>query len=124
MKLIATRFAAVAVGAEDRVGRVVPARGHGQLGLRPAPARTPAAQAAAAVAGRQRRRRARAHLLHLRQRETFQGGFVLFDFLCSLTETNRMYVVIKCWLARLSTKLNSDKFLYDTISSTFLIVFI
>lgn len=92
MKLIATRFAAVAVGAEDRVGRVVPARGHGQLGLRPAPARAPAAQAAAAVAGRQRRRRARAHLLHLRQRETFQGGFVLFDFLCSLTETNRMYV--------------------------------
>lgn len=92
MKLIATRFAAVAVGAEDRVGRVVPARGHGQLGLRPAPARAPAAQAAAAVAGRQRRRRARAHLLHLRQRETLQGGFVLFDFLCSFTETNRMYV--------------------------------
>lgn len=69
MKLIATRSTVVAVGAQDRVGRVVPAGGDGQLGLRPPPAGTPAAQAAAAVARGQRRRRACTHLLHVRKRE-------------------------------------------------------
>lgn len=52
----------------------MPARGHGELGLRAAPARAPAAQAAAAVAGRHRGRRPRAHILHVRTRETGQGN--------------------------------------------------